>query len=285
MGKHAYLIMAHRCDGVLETLLKAIDDERNDIFFHMDKKNKTYDYHQYENLLKKSSFTNIPRIRVNWGDFSQVEVELLLLEAACNKGEYDYYHLLSGADLPIKTQDYIHDFFDKNQGAEFVRFTAGEFAFGDRVYYRYPLQPILGRTWGARLNPYFKRLQHIFHLERNKGIDFKKGGAWFSITDKCARYVLSKRKWIKKIFNMGVSTDEIFLQTIVYDSEFYDKLYDKTPDADTSYMRAIDWQRGFPYTWREVDFDYFKSSELLFARKFDESVDANIIKKIEEELV
>ena len=38
-NKHAYLIIAHKNDYTLSSLLKAIDNENNDIFLHMDKKN------------------------------------------------------------------------------------------------------------------------------------------------------------------------------------------------------------------------------------------------------
>lgn len=41
--RQAYLIMAHKDDLVFRTLLRMIDDPRNDIFVHMDVKNKEYD--------------------------------------------------------------------------------------------------------------------------------------------------------------------------------------------------------------------------------------------------
>ena len=38
--KHAYLIIAHHEFDILSKLVQAIDDERNDIFIHFDKKIK-----------------------------------------------------------------------------------------------------------------------------------------------------------------------------------------------------------------------------------------------------
>ena len=40
-NRHAYLIMAHNEWELLNTLLSLIDDPRNDIFLHIDKKVKT----------------------------------------------------------------------------------------------------------------------------------------------------------------------------------------------------------------------------------------------------
>lgn len=70
-----------------------------------------------------------------------VKAELLLLETASMKGPYDYYHLLSGVDLPIKSQDYIHHFFEKNKGYEFVPYSCGEANLKDleRKVFKYHL--------------------------------------------------------------------------------------------------------------------------------------------------
>ena len=38
--KHAYLLLTHQYSKVLEVLVRMIDDERNDIYVHIDKKVK-----------------------------------------------------------------------------------------------------------------------------------------------------------------------------------------------------------------------------------------------------
>ena len=44
--------------------------------------------------------------------------------------------------------------------------------------------------------------------------------------------------------------------------------------------RHIDWNRGYPYVFRDGDYEELKSVEALFARKFDLNVDQNIIERI-----
>ena len=46
VGKHAFLVMAHKDDEVLHTLMRILDDERNDIFIHMDAKKGGWDEHR-----------------------------------------------------------------------------------------------------------------------------------------------------------------------------------------------------------------------------------------------
>ena len=121
MNKHAYLIIAHNNFILLEKLLLLLDDERNDLYLHVDLKCKEFNFPKFKNLVKKSNLIFIDRMNVKWGDSSQVEVELKLLEAAI-KNSYAYYHLISGVDLPIKSQDYIHNFFEQNKGVEYIGF-------------------------------------------------------------------------------------------------------------------------------------------------------------------
>ncbi len=101
--------MAHKDWSLLNKLLECIDDKRNSIFLHIDKKSILDPSIIYNP--KKSYIDFIERRKVAWGGYSQIEVEVNLLETAINYKKFDYYHLISGADLPIKSQDYIHTFF------------------------------------------------------------------------------------------------------------------------------------------------------------------------------
>jgi len=56
-----------------------------------------------------------------WGSYRLIENEILLLKMA-TKQRYEFYHLLSGIDLPIKSRNYIERFFENNQGKEFIHF-------------------------------------------------------------------------------------------------------------------------------------------------------------------
>ena len=123
---HAYLIIAHDQFDLLESLLKCIDDERNDIYIHIDSHSKL-DISRIQSVLQNSRVEFVPRIHIRWGGFDMVRCEYELLEAAFESGrEYDYVHLISGADLPLKNQDEIHRYFDEHKGEEFVHFGAPE---------------------------------------------------------------------------------------------------------------------------------------------------------------
>ena len=288
--KHAYLIIAHKNDYTFQTLLNLIDDERNDIFIHMDKKNEQYRFNESAKQIKKSKIYQVEdRNDVVWGDYSQIATELALLELAINVGKYEYYHLLSGEDLPVKSQDYIHHFFEQNRGKEFVRFENPTFLHSERVCQYHFAQRLIGKPeshpYLYLLEHYFIKLQKMIGVKRNKDIRFQKGTNWFSITDNLAREVVDKKAWIKRVFKFTKCCDEVFLQTIINQSKFKERLYHKSYDNDLhAIMRLIDWNRGAPYIFRSLDKELLEETDMLFARKFDCTVDKKIIDYITQSL-
>ena len=114
--RHAYLIIAHNEFELLQILVSALDASWADIYVHIDKKCKSLPVLHTEH----SRLDVFSEVDVRWGDYSQIECEYALFERASSKGRYDYYHILSGVDLPIKSNQYIYDFFEANKGKEFI---------------------------------------------------------------------------------------------------------------------------------------------------------------------
>lgn len=287
-NKDAYLILAHKTDYTFNTLIELLDDEKNDIYIHMDKRNKEFNEQNIKDKIKKGNVYFVERIRCNWGGFSLVKAELNLLKES-TKRSYRYYHLISGQDLPLRSQTEIYNFFKENNGKQFIGFQEEKFNFQKRVKYYYPFQEILGRKtkkgYGKLINKATLKIQDIFKIYRNKNINFQKGTQWVSITDDFAKYVVNKEKEINKIFKKTCCSDELVIQTLFINSEFKNDLYsNKYNDQKSTIKRYIDWNRGTPYVWRKEDFNELINSEALFARKFDENVDKEIITLIKKYL-
>ncbi|MCH5230167.1 MAG: glycosyl transferase [Muribaculaceae bacterium] len=294
MGRHAYLILAHKNFNQLKTLISLLDDPRNDIFVHVDLKASDFKEEEFKFLCKNSRLIFVEeRYKVNWGGVSIMRAELSLLKKATQTGRYDYYHLLSGMDLPIKSQSEIHSFFDENAGKEFIKF----WEFKKSTYSRFRYFTIFpegeGKFKTRIINHIFKGLQMAVGFRINRKIDFKFASQWFSITDSLARYVVARRDWLEKVFKHTSTCDEIFLPTLVYDSDFKNNLYVSEPvksqkEVNRADMRLIDWTRGesirHPWVFTKGDYKFLTDSDLLWARKFDENVDSEIIGMIAEKV-
>ena len=277
--KHAYLIIAHNNFTQLQTLVTLLDNPRNDIYLHVDKKAKTF--HPDKIKVTYSNLILIDRIPVNWGGHSQIKCEMNLLKAAAPK-QYEYYHLLSGLDLPLKSQKEIRSFFESAYPKNFIKFDdraiqSGSFLHRVSTYHLF--QDYFGRNTGVlagflrRLEDLSLRFQKFIGVQRKQYITPYKGTNWFSITHELVKYVLARENIIRKQFYHTVCADEVFLHSIVMDSPYRETVVSNS-------LRAVDWTRGDPYVYKAEDVDELLNSENLFGRKFDENIDRSAIEKI-----
>ncbi len=269
--KHAYLILAHADYEQLQLLVNMLDDERNDIFLHIDKKSNIPQLTVNNSRL----FVINNRVDVRWGDVSGVEAELILFESAFNHGPYDYYHLLSGVDLPIKSNDYIDNYFSTlKKGTNLIGINTTHDIPMKRTYewhfltkyYRINNVIVL---WAVRI---VRKLLEVFaniFLKRKTGELCYWGPNWVSLTNDFCAYLLGHKSYILHKYRNTLCADEVFVQTLIMNSPFRDTVY-SVGDLYKGCGRMIDWDRGTPYTWGRdnEDYAYLMKCDKLFARKF-----------------
>lgn len=277
--KHAYLILAHHEFGLLQTLIDCLDDVRNDIYVHIDKKVKILP----ELHTERANLTILnQRVDIRWADYSMVEAEYTLFKEAQKHGPYAYYHLLSGVDLPLKSQDYIHRFFEEHQGKEFIGYTLTEMT--PEISRRMQRWHLFPRHFSRKRNVYsafrsvFLRCQELLGIKRNRQIVFTKGSQWVSITEKMVQYFLSRETWAQKTFSHTFVPDECVMQTLCWNSSFREKLYSTFSDGEGC-MRCIGWRNDELIDWSAADYETLVTSPALFARKFNSS-DPAFLKRI-----
>lgn len=290
-NKHAYLIIAHNQFDLLKKLIMLLDDERNDIYLHVDKKMNNFDATKIVEVCKKSRLIVLPkRISVHWGGYSIIRVEMELLKAATSREHYAYYHLLSGVCLPLKNQDAIHEFFNRHYGKEFIDLWKLKKTTYSRFYY-YTLLPEGERNFLTRLlNNAVKGILMLLHIKMNRDVDFHYGSQWFSITDGFARYIVENEDWVDKVFSHSSTCDEVFVPTLLFRSPFADNVHMQQDEEGRAMgsMRFIDWTRGtsirHPYTFTMEDYELLKKQPHLFARKFNMDIDHSIVNKLCDDL-
>lgn len=273
--KHAYLIMAHNNFYILEKLLILLDDPRNDIYVHIDKKVSGFDFAYYRSLCKKATVIySAKRIDVRWGAQSQVITELLLYREAARNGPYQYYHLLSGVDLPLKTQSEIHQFF-AGKHCEYLYSKSKPSSWDIMRVSRYHFPPenkIL-----SKLSAYASLCQNLLKIDRlkNQSIVVMKGHNWCDLTQNAVEILLQKEKEILKFTKFSLCSDEVYKQTFLSGCGL---------EICNNDLRLVDWSRSpngnNPHIFTSDDWDILVSSEKLFARKFSVDVDQKIIDRL-----
>lgn len=273
MDKHAYLIITHGNFKILEKLLTLLDDSRNDIYIHLDKKVLNFDFDYYKKICTCSTVTfTKKRIDVKWGKSSQVKAELILYNLASKK-KYNYYHLISGVDLPLKTQDEIHEFFlDKK--FEYLYYLSNPTVWDYQRISRYHFP----KNWNKYLLMVINKIQDYFKVDRisEYNMSYTRGYNWCSLTDDAVRYLLKNEKFINRICKFSSCADEVYKQYLLINSEFKDRIV-----CDD--LREIDWERRVndsPHIYTIDDYYQLINSNKFFARKFDEKVDYQIVEQI-----
>lgn len=285
MSRHAYLILAHNEFELLRLLVSLLDDPRNDLYLHFDKKvEELPEIHtQQAGLMILDK-----RIDVRWGAPSMMEAEYALFEAAVPRGPYQYYHLLSGVDLPLKSQDEIYAFCDRFDGDEFIGYTwtemPPEFRRKVQCWHLFPEDFKSPNLFKKALRAGFVRLQEWFGIYRNRDVDFKKGSQWVSVTDGMARYFLDHRDWVRRTFRNTFCCDELVMQTLCWMSPYREHIHSLASDPEGC-MREIGWRENPGHRewilkdWTAADYERLAASPALFARKFN-GQDTVFLKKI-----
>lgn len=287
MQKHAYLVMAHADMPLLQVLIGMLDDERNDIYLHPDKKWR--DFNSDDLAVCRATLFILPnRLDGRWGHISLMEIEYALYEAASKQGTYHYYHLLSGADLPIKSQDYIHNFMSKSPCIPYVSYwnhpgdtyyKVSRYTFGmkyEKSLYRYPLfDKMVGFIKQKTADLLFKVLG-----ERAGSKAFYKGANWTSLRHEDVMHILSDKGYMSQRLKYTRNSDEIFAQTILARKYFEPNGLDPYVSKD---MRLVNWKSSAnsPDYFTIDDWQQIQSSDALFARKFSSSVDLEIVKMVQ----
>lgn len=294
--KHAFLITAHSNWKQLKLLLKQIDFPDHDIYVHIDAKAKNYPKAELEAVTQYSKVRIYSNFKVYWGGYSLTQAELILFREALNNGPYDYYHLLSGADLLLVNNQMFDLFFEKHRGREFIEFKDEQNEHDPEIKRRTKLYHFLQNyrrrfriQWLNNIFIFFERcsllLQLILHVNRVKNLDWqiKLGSEWASVTNDFVIRMLQEEPKISKLFRWTNCSDELLFQTIAFNCGFMNRMYHNPNGADN--LRFIDWVRsknGSPHTFTIADKELLEDATAgaLIARKFSLDKDSEIINYI-----
>ena len=293
--KQAYLIIAHNKIEQLTFLVSLLDYEKHDIFILFDKKAKITEKQKNDlrQIVTKSSLFFTKEIPIYWGDYSLVEAEMELFEAATKQEQYSMYHLLSGVDLPLDTAENIYNFFDSRKEYNFLTMVSDELYIRNKVYERVAFKTMFPHLTVRTINNNFLRLvlnvyrkfevelQRIFKIDCFKkfNLELRYASNWCSLNKNAVDILLEEKKLIASIFKNSKVNDELFIPTILQKHQLLNSVYsiEPTNDKPTDFqgnLRYINWWDGSPHTWTSSSHDieqlkYGKKLGHLFSRKFD----------------
>lgn len=281
----AALILAHQYPAQVAKLVTALTNKDIDVYMHVDARAEEVFLKLKEILAHdKKVYFVAKRYKVDWGSFNQVRATLELMKAA-EKENYDHYSLLSGQDLPIKPIDSFKTFLEENKEKEFIHWyklphfeNHGKEGGMDRMELYWLNVNSTYKYLAAKTTDIIQKAQRVFGKRKLK-FELYSGSQWFTLSGKAVKYCLEyiqKDPAFFRRFKYTRCADEIFFQTLLLNSPLRDQVVNEN-------LRYIDWLSGpeFPKVLRKEDFEKLKNAPTkFFGRKFDEQIDAEVIKKL-----
>ncbi|MBS4540021.1 hypothetical protein GOQ27_16205 [Clostridium sp. D2Q-11] len=287
--KLVYLINTYKNENQLIRLINALKNDLVIIFVNIDKKFETN--FNKEKILK-STDTDVKFIKNNievyWGGFTVVRSTFnALKEIYHSNTNFDYLTLLSGQDYPIKSSEYILKYFSVSNDVQYI----------DSFKIPSPLEWSHEKGGIERLEYYYdfdnKNLEWDYYLNLMKNNNIKRklldntnfygGSAWWTLSYECIEYIVkyidNNYKFLN-FFKYSKHPDEMIFNTIVMNSPFNKNVVNIN-------LRYIEWILGIshPKILTIQDIDKLLTSDKLFARKFDISVDSQILDKLDEHIL
>jgi len=276
----AYIVSAYRYPEQLVRLVTRLDTPTSSFFVHVDSKTAEQTFRAMtDGLAHLSNVMFVRRHRCEWGGFGHVAASLEGIGAALRlRPTFDYALLLTGQDYPIKSNRHILDFFRQHPGHQFMEYFpvphAGWQNGGlDRVdawHWR-----MAGRHYALTPLP---RLR--FRRRIPGGLKPFGGSSYWCLTRQCIEYVdqyVKRNPSLVKFFRHVDVPDELFFQTIILNSPLADTVVNDN-------LRYIAWDEpdeGSPVILDGSHLEQLMASPKLFARKFDVTVDADVLDAID----
>jgi hypothetical protein len=276
----AHLIITYTNPLQTERMIQRMQHPGFDFYIHVDKK---IDITPHLFLAKLPNVYLIQdRVNVVWAGFKTVEATLRSVKEIFNTGRpYNYIHLMSGQDYPIKSASQIYDFFYRHKGKEFLEFEH----FDTWAAESYP------RIREYHLTNYSFPGRYYFQWMLNKCLPVRKsplpmeyyGSSMFwALSTNCLRYIinlLDNNVKFRRFMQFTWGSDEFIFQTLVLNSSF-------KANAVNDNLLFLDRDKGAPHP-NILTYNHLTSileSPKLFARKFDGQQDAQIMDHIDSYL-
>lgn len=271
------MVSAYQRPAQLGRLLRALATPNASFAIHVDRKTRPSVFRAMQAAVDGVARVHFLERHVShWGGFGHVRATLKGLAHAVESGDpFDYLVLLTAQDYPLRPAALIEE-------------QLGD--AGGRSYLSY--WPLPFRLWKPRegldrfQDWHFVSYGHLhialpLRREIPGGLRAFGGGPYWCLARPVVEHVydfVRRNPEYVRFFEHVYVPDELFFQTIVLNSPH-------TPSLVNDDLRFIDWSepRG-PTVLRMEHLPRLLESDKLFARKFDESVDAGVLDALDRHL-
>ncbi|MCC4404925.1 beta-1,6-N-acetylglucosaminyltransferase [Limosilactobacillus reuteri] len=285
----AVLILAHKnIDQVIELASRLSTDF--EIYIHLDKKAKiTVDQSR---KIKKITKGYISKYDVKWGSYSIVKATIDLMKMALNNNQNTYFHLISGQDWPLMSPAKIYEYFEHTNQiymnywpAVSMRKTGEPEIWWTKYYFNY--DSINRRTtFGKVYHRLLLLVQTVLRINKLDKYGLKEdyiyaGKEWVDIPRDALEFAITyyeQHPNLEKIFSTSFCSDEMWLQTILCNSEFKPRIEKNIHH----YIEMTEKHGSRPAILDEEDYSKIISGNYWWGRKVERPISDKLINLLDE---
>ncbi|MDO4904314.1 MAG: beta-1,6-N-acetylglucosaminyltransferase [Lautropia sp.] len=276
----AYQILAHQQPDQLVQLLEAIQHPDNLYLLQLDKKSLSGQEPVLQRFLDRHPNVIVAEPRdMRWVCWSVTHARLEGIARLLARPEpWQMLINLSGQDFPLATQDEIRAHFDGLGEQNFVETFEPSTRWQDPMARidRVRLElPGMRSGWNVPKIRWHRWTRHLGDTRQWGGVPYMVLNRAF-----CQHLIDSPRlpAW-KKALAHTYRPDEVMIPSFIMNSPFANTVQNR-------HFHAVDWINGSPNprVLTLADYEWLDASTQLFARKFDDRVDAEILKRLQHRL-
>lgn len=288
--KIAYLILVHKNPKQVARLINRLNIENTIFSIHVDYNANLEDF-KNEIFTVNPNSNNIAfldkRFKPKWGGFNTIRAAVELIDSVL-KYEPDSIVYLSGQDYPIMTNSDIKKYLTKHTGKAIIEFepasldlkipnSTNRYYFCDFVNYNPK------GLFNAKEVPLLARILTKILPRRKfiKGIKPFIGRQWFILPLDIAKFVVEeykRNKALSNFYRFTIHSAEMYFQTLLLNSKYVDRIIN---------LRTIfaDYNAPNPILWKAENIEQLRNQPMPLARKFDASVDEEILDLIDKKIL
>lgn len=274
----AYVILAHQLPEQLTRLVRRLNTPRALFLVHVNRRSDDAVYDAARaGLGELGNVVFLRRHKLYWGGFGHVRATLEGLDELYRRSaQFDYVALLTGQDYPIKPVTAIERMLGESGGRSFMAYDRLPGGWKDgmkRIDHWHSRRIGVPRGWHLEL-PIRRRFpQRLVPYG---------GSSYWWLSREAVGYVrsfIAEHPGFVRFFKHVDVPDEIFFHTILMNSPLRDAVVNDE-------LRHVDWTRKpLPAIFGVGDLETLRRSPKLLARKFDVTVDAEILDLVDRELL
>lgn len=289
MKKHAFLILAHKQPKLLKRIVKVLAADNHYFFIHIDKKVADIDKfrNELEGLPNVQFITD--RVSVFHAGVSELQAEIRLLETSYADDRcFDFFHLISGQDYPLRSNEQFDAFFEESTNS-YMHLDDGDFRKEMQAHYASCINEFHFNNTSSIISRVYEkfRLGKIISLfySRPKIANIAGGWDWYSWNRRVVAFVLKRisddNSVITRLNHTSCAVELIFA-TLLWNH------LDELGIEHQRPLRYISWHPHRPvdtdyrpYDLNELDYEYVIDSEAFFCRKVDEVKSGKLLDMID----